>query len=53
MAEANRKFAYWEGYVPHPQGGAPHAWLTLTAKIVDLTLQADAAAYGRDFDALF
>jgi len=53
MAEVGRRFSYWEGYLPHPEGAAPHAWLTLNGKIVDLTLQADAAAYGKDFVILF
>lgn len=38
-AEGSGQLRYHEGYVPSPQGAAPHAWLTINGKIADVTLE--------------
>lgn len=37
--EGSRTLCYHEGYAPAPEGAAPHAWVTVNGKIVDVTLQ--------------
>lgn len=39
--EGSRSLCYHEGLIPSQEGAAPHAWLTLNGKIVDVTLQVD------------
>jgi hypothetical protein len=34
---------YFEGFVPSPDGAAPHAWIEINEKIVDITLMCSEA----------
>jgi hypothetical protein len=34
----SKSLRYFEGYVPSPDGAAPHAWIEINGKVVDITL---------------
>jgi hypothetical protein len=47
----SKRLRYHEGYVPAPEGAAPHAWLTIDGKIVEITLRV-SENYERLFEKI-
>ena len=37
-AAGSKSLRYFEGYLPSPDGAAPHAWIEIDGKLVDITL---------------